>query len=941
MNKNYNLKLDLQFRCNNSIMKFNQFDNETSDFFIRITNGGKLFDIEKAIVVLAVIKPNKEVDSQFVEVENGVVYANLKPSMKDEIGIYTARAMLILESERVVTDVISYEVEEDKIFSLLNDTVETTEEFTLLTDMLSRLSTIEISEEQRMINETERILSEENRKIEETKRVEAEQLRKDNYNFMTEDEERRRSEANAHKEAEALRVQAETNRVNNENTRKANETTRQTNETHRVEAETQRQNRYNSFIADAETNASNFENYTNTAKVKEEERKANELDRQVQEAKRISNENTRIESEKQRVNAENLRKEKIIEIQSDYDSLKKIIIDENASVNLQNQINQTNSQLEQIANKGTTVEVLERVTKEEINRQIQDGTVANLTIANRSIDDEKIKINGVSLNRVKDFSINLNLIKDFNFVNKRDLNYNTGEITTSNDNRIWTSDYYLIDTSLKNKDILFGNFAEGSINTYYSVYDIDKNFIRGGFLGRTRFSDNECYFVLKVLIITPPSGYGNYLETVYDCIYFGENKVSLESKMKAAKTPYLSEIRVKEDNGLVNVWATRLDDNILLSNSNIENFLSKENYIKSNILEVGDNLFDINSALPKTGVNADGQFVPHNSRYAIQIPIEPDTDYAFSTKTVWDLGEGYWLDEYFSVISKVVYGVETQRSPLNARYFRGQKAYTGDYIDDKVMFCKGTELKPYVPYSCSVNKKYLPFGKTSKDWSNYRYLSMGDSRTVGYMSNFQDISKPSGWRYEKAYEDISDYGWSYPADIKYNTGINLTNAGSAGSTFAKRQTSCTTQLELIQGKVNKDLDIITIHAGTNDQVVESNPTSAQVLVDNTEDLFDITTFKGSIRATIKYIRLIAPYTPILFLVDTMNSQKDKWIEEVAEELNCEAIPLYKKKNICKLFNDELYELGLDNYYSDNLHESVAGQKVLGKIVAGEMSKYLW
>ena len=40
MNRNYNLKLDLQFRCNNSIMKFNQFDNETSDFFIRITNEG-------------------------------------------------------------------------------------------------------------------------------------------------------------------------------------------------------------------------------------------------------------------------------------------------------------------------------------------------------------------------------------------------------------------------------------------------------------------------------------------------------------------------------------------------------------------------------------------------------------------------------------------------------------------------------------------------------------------------------------------------------------------------------------------------------------------------------------------------------------------------------------------------------------------------------------
>lgn len=377
MNKKYNLKLDLQFRCNNSTMKFNQFDNNTSDFFMRITNGGNLVDIEKAIVVLAIIKPSGKVASQFIEVENGLVYADLKPSMIDEIGTYTAQAMLILEDERVVTDSISYEVEEDKIFSLLNDSAETSEEFTLLTDMLSRLSTIETNEEQRVINEAERILSEENRKIEEAKRVEAELIRQHeeadrakydatresnenirkqnesirlanetnrideeakrveeedkrklaeeernaNYNFMTEDEERRRLEANAHKEAENLRAQAENTRVNeeakrrtteqarvlaentrvsNENTRKANEETRQNNETHRVEAETQRQNRYNSFIADAEVNANNFENYTNSAKVKEEERKSNELNRKSQEDRRVSNEVERISNENAR-----------------------------------------------------------------------------------------------------------------------------------------------------------------------------------------------------------------------------------------------------------------------------------------------------------------------------------------------------------------------------------------------------------------------------------------------------------------------------------------------------------------------------------------------------------------------------------------------------------------------------------------------------------------
>ena len=152
MNRKYNLKLDLQFRCNNSIMKFNQFDNNTSDFFMRITNGGNLVDIEKAIVVLAIIKPSGKVSSQFIEVKNGLVYADLKPNMKDEIGTYTAQAMLILKDERVVTDSISYKVEEDKIFSLLNDSVEDTEDFTLLTDMLNRLSTIEINETNREDN---------------------------------------------------------------------------------------------------------------------------------------------------------------------------------------------------------------------------------------------------------------------------------------------------------------------------------------------------------------------------------------------------------------------------------------------------------------------------------------------------------------------------------------------------------------------------------------------------------------------------------------------------------------------------------------------------------------------------------------------------------------------------------------------------------------------
>ena len=171
MNKKYNLKLDLQFRCNNSTMKFDEFDNNTSDFFIRVTRAGELIDISKAIVTLVVIKPDNSVDAQFVDIDSNRAYCDLKPTMKNLVGKYEAIASITVDGETVNTGIdnpIIYEVTENKFLRQLNQKVVTEERFTLLTDMINRLSTIEISEEQRVINEAERILSEENRKIEKS-----------------------------------------------------------------------------------------------------------------------------------------------------------------------------------------------------------------------------------------------------------------------------------------------------------------------------------------------------------------------------------------------------------------------------------------------------------------------------------------------------------------------------------------------------------------------------------------------------------------------------------------------------------------------------------------------------------------------------------------------------------------------------------------------------
>ena len=65
-----------------------------------------------------------------------------------------------------------------------------------------------------------------------------------------------------------------------------------------------------------------------------------------------------------------------------------------ATINFVTQeIGKTNTQLSELANKGTTVDVIERVTKEEIDRQIANGTMANLTIADGSITKEKLDPN--------------------------------------------------------------------------------------------------------------------------------------------------------------------------------------------------------------------------------------------------------------------------------------------------------------------------------------------------------------------------------------------------------------------------------------------------------------------------------------------------------------------------------------------------------------------
>lgn len=149
MNRGYNLKLDLQFRCNNSIMSFDEFDNNTSDFFIKITRQGKDIDISNTIPTLLVLKPSGVAVSQILKVENNCIYGNLDLALKDEIGNYIAKLMLIEGDKKTFISNIAYEVTENAILGMIDNDIVVDEKYSVLTEMIERLSTIELQEESR------------------------------------------------------------------------------------------------------------------------------------------------------------------------------------------------------------------------------------------------------------------------------------------------------------------------------------------------------------------------------------------------------------------------------------------------------------------------------------------------------------------------------------------------------------------------------------------------------------------------------------------------------------------------------------------------------------------------------------------------------------------------------------------------------------------------
>lgn len=678
MNKEYKIKLDLNKKLYNKKMAFNQFDKNVNDFYIEVTKNNEVVkDLDKSIITLVAIKPNNAVDAQFIEVKEGQIYADLKPSMCDLVGNYQAKAMIVLEGEIVTTDTINYSVSEDKIISRLNDDVVSDERFPLFTDALARLSTIEISEEQRVINEAERILSEENRKIEESKRVEAElvrqheeadrtkydatresnenirkineearissenvrleneanrieqetnrvkaeQLRKDNYNFMTEDEERRRLEANAHKEAEVLRVQAETNRVNEE-------AKRRTTEQARVLAE-------------------------NTRVSNENTRKANEETRQ-------NNETHRVEAETQR--------------QSRYNSF---IADAEANAN--NFENYTN-----------TAKVKEEERKSnELNRKSQED---------RRVSNEVERISNENTRKANEKAREKNETSRQNiFENKvSEVDEKIVELDTTKDNFI-SSINTKVDNKISEIDNAKDNFV-ASINT-----KVD-----------TKISEIE---VAKSDMTNTVSNKINEVETRFNALTSSQQqdaevidardgetslKARLDRDIEKAKQVYecVEGSNISTDSSVGYLKDIEILGNTIQNASNLADIRSVGDKVKGQelyeipVLSCGKNL--VSFVQYPFGINSDGnENISGNNNVTGFCKVRPNTTYVTSINGVLRGTNQFFYDIDKKFISKSINPTNTFTTPNNCYYVRNT---FGNSLEENFQIEEGTVATPYEPY---------------------------------------------------------------------------------------------------------------------------------------------------------------------------------------------------------------------------------------------------
>ncbi|MFQ7821422.1 SGNH/GDSL hydrolase family protein [Clostridium sp.] len=583
-----------------------------------------------------------------------------------------------------------------------------------------------------------------------------------------------------------------------------------------------------------------------------------------------------------------------------YDTLGKRMnnFDEQLDTNVQN----LNIKINDVAEKGTTVEVVTNTTKTVIEEKINDGTIANMTIKKNSITVDKLQF----------IDINKNLLEGVSFIQGY---YDpiTGAVAGK-------SSYKTTELIPFSSSILYTNVINN-----ITYFDLDKAFIIGHWGGQYQKP------------LTPPSN------AKYIAITF-ENTLNPEDY-------YLKE---REDDSYMikdeNLKECLNNESLDSVNKNFEDLLNNQNNNFININKIkgfnytATNLYNesTNESLgtyinPTTGkvVSNIGSYQNYKATDYIEVEVAEKyssnihLNYAF-----YDSSKTYISGDYGGWTNPITV-------PKNARYIR----FTIDVTVENIVFCKGNTVIDDIFTIENFLKVGLikELGIEESKLNNLVWNVFGDS-----MSSV-DYSKPTWWQIiaEKNKMIATCYGisgttlahthgrhlWDYnwgklnADEIGYNR--NDSSTWSTGNCFCERFT-----------KMNDSADLITVMGGTNDNAVKLGSWNST----------DTSTFYGALNVLIQGLinkypnKKIAFFTPLqmsnsyLYNVENAGSELDKKSTEdtLSLQLRAEAI-----KRKCAQFGIpclDLYNIsgvngvgnrkGLVYRNNDDTHLSVFGNEYI-------------
>lgn len=666
--------------------------------------------------------------------------------------------------------------------------------------------------------------------------------------------------------------------------------------------------------------------------------------------------------------------------------------------NIDSRFAKVSSQLEQVANKGTTVEVLERVTKEEVDRQVKDGTIANLTIAD----------NGVSLE-----NLNIEDIDNIRFDMYR-------KVSTSTNEHILYPTYIYENTQVTNgeetQDIVFRYifYTECDIEFKLGFKLFSNNNNDGSLTGGQSLAQGTgttsiiakkgfttCEFKLSGVLMKyryhkllpwircTPSSVGSNIDFSLCSVEYKSNAFNLVSKSSYGQ---LIELGMDKINPKQIINAGMLPTVMDLHSNEFDKFIEK--YNTKNFIELHCPNFAFNAG--SSNINYPVVTMPLSFRnilepYEYEIPVGTKFEYTvISDMTKGKLNNvglqifmsdnpndgsfngsyGYRSFERRTVTSNIYkYECESKKAlPI----IEGK--YVKFFFDVVVDTTNGTEgLLKYIGIKFTLpngeeiflNPQHIYFAKATDGNLPYIYTSplkpllITDYYNIEeHISNEIEIVRkeianakrvPSKWNGKKYISVGDSITWQHGATnylpnneplkgyqyyVIERLGCEFVNKGISGMTMADTPRWTNTFMTKYKNITWSDFDLVTIALGTNDFGMGSELGNI--------DSEDTTTFYGAYNTVLNYIFTTNPKIRVVLITPWQRNNRNTPNAENKILLDyVEAIKLLGEKWSCPVYdaysNAGWNEKTLNIYTVDGLHGSAEGFKFMGESFAEFMA----